>query len=1030
MKKMSRFTNPIPQFILENGDLAAGGTLSLYESGTNVLLSIYADVNESTPIANPVTLGSRGEVPNIFYSLSARAVVADASGNQIFDVDPVGGTTASGAYQIWDSNVVYGVNDIVFGSNSEPYISLTNQNEGNDPTLDAGNNEFWTELLEIKYWNAQETYAANSLTFEDGAIYRSTITSNSGNQPSTDGANNWVSIADASVVVYDNISSGLLAVTGQAAIDEIVALINNLPSSVVYRGQLDVSAGNSALPATPQNGDLYVIAVSGTITVSTAGATPVSTVVNIGEQIIYNGDDTQWDLIAAVQQASSVSYNNAASGLAATNVQNAIDEVEGRVDTAETNIANNDNDISTNAGNITTNANNIGTLTTSVATNADNISTNAGNIATNTSNIATNTGVISSLGTAATADVTTSATDTTAGRVTKVGDFGLGAAVTPLESTDLNSIPVSGFYGLNTSAVANKPTGMSGASTLLQINYDSNDKMQMAFNRNGSTQWIRNEIGGTWTSWVEILTDNNTGTVVTSDITTTSIDSTAGRVTKVGDFGIGVDSLSQAYTNWLLVPWSIGGKYAIYDTAINRPAGIVANFYVIEVIGYYAGIALIRPASTTLGKMYNVRVDNALTAPTFTVIQEILTESSIINAETLDNLDSTQFLRSDISDQMNGQLSGGFGAITTSGTLDWDDVTNARSGNGTTLLRGTTSVNGPDTSAGFYHPFSFEYVSKNGSGNMTQYAIPYQDGLDMYFRVRINNVWGAWRTILTDYNLPTYAVPNKNQNNWATTPSVISSTVGMLGWKNFGNGHVIFDASQSTSPTGSTVNNTNSNYNWISSYPTLMGWNGADTYGVRVDSARNADNLGTITASQFLRSDVNDVVTGNITFNDNRALRFGTGNDAQFFCTGSHMYTDLKSGIGNWYIRDGTTTRFTFDDDGTFTATNKIKVNALEVDTPKTYLNASTQTITRQGVSTYINKWTGGNATYTLNESTFITGDKVYVTKVWDNVGTLTIASGQVIYLSNASSALSQTLSVVGTVCFEYIGYAWLTRAA
>ena len=30
---------------------------------------------------------------------------------------------------------------------------------------------------------------------------------------------------------------------------------------------------------------------------------------------------------------------------------------------------------------------------------------------------------------------------------------------------------------------------------------------------------------------------------------------------------------------------------------------------------------------------------------------------------------------------------------------------------------------------------------------------------------------------------------------------------------------------------------------------------------------------------------------------------------------------DLNSGIGNFYIRDGTTTRFTFDDNGTLTAT-------------------------------------------------------------------------------------------------------------
>ena len=57
---------------------------------------------------------------------------------------------------------------------------------------------------------------------------------------------------------------------------------------------------------------------------------------------------------------------------------------------------------------------------------------------------------------------------------------------------------------------------------------------------------------------------------------------------------------------------------------------------------------------------------------------------------------------------------------------------------------------------------------------------------------------------------------------------------------------------------------------------------------------------------------------------DNDILRFGSSDDVEFFCNGSHMYTDLNSGIGNWYIRDGTTTRFTFDDAGHFTATGNI----------------------------------------------------------------------------------------------------------
>ena len=81
------------------------------------------------------------------------------------------------------------------------------------------------------------------------------------------------------------------------------------------------------------------------------------------------------------------------------------------------------------------------------------------------------------------------------------------------------------------------------------------------------------------------------------------------------------------------------------------------------------------------------------------------------------------------------------------------------------------------------------------------------------------------------------------QSNWAST-GVISNVVGMLAWKNYSNGHVIFDASAGTSPSGGAVNNTNSAVAWTATYPTLMGWNGASTFGVRVDSARVADNGG------------------------------------------------------------------------------------------------------------------------------------------------------------------------------------------
>ena len=105
-------------------------------------------------------------------------------------------------------------------------------------------------------------------------------------------------------------------------------------------------------------------------------------------------------------------------------------------------------------------------------------------------------------------------------------------------------------------------------------------------------------------------------------------------------------------------------------------------------------------------------------------------------------------------------------------------------------------------------------------------------------------------------------------------------------------------------------------------------------------SGLDADLLDGISSASFLRSDATDTFTTltgtTLTVNgvlsvrnaidlaDNDILRFGSSDDVEFFCNGSHMYTDLNSGIGNWYIRDGTTTRFTFDDAGHFTATGNV----------------------------------------------------------------------------------------------------------
>ena len=90
-------------------------------------------------------------------------------------------------------------------------------------------------------------------------------------------------------------------------------------------------------------------------------------------------------------------------------------------------------------------------------------------------------------------------------------------------------------------------------------------------------------------------------------------------------------------------------------------------------------------------------------------------------------------------------------------------------------------------------------------------------------------------------NAATATTFSTNRTNYKDVTD--GSVAGQMMWKNYGNGHTIFDASQGSTPNDGIANNTNPQFAWTTTYPTLMGWNGANTYGVRVDSARVSDSV-------------------------------------------------------------------------------------------------------------------------------------------------------------------------------------------
>jgi hypothetical protein len=148
------------------------------------------------------------------------------------------------------------------------------------------------------------------------------------------------------------------------------------------------------------------------------------------------------------------------------------------------------------------------------------------------------------------------------------------------------------------------------------------------------------------------------------------------------------------------------------------------------------------------------------------------------------------------------------------------------------------------------------------------------------------------------------------QSNWAST-STPTNVVGLLGWKNYGNSHVIFDASASTTPSGTSCSNTNPQNNWSATYPTLMGWNGANTYGVRVDSARVADSASSAGSVDFNNLTNKTGGTGNyITSGDFRAPFFYDSNDTSYygdFASTSRQYQAISFGDSSRYSAINTT---------------------------------------------------------------------------------------------------------------------------
>ena len=124
----------------------------------------------------------------------------------------------------------------------------------------------------------------------------------------------------------------------------------------------------------------------------------------------------------------------------------------------------------------------------------------------NFSNIKT---ILDALGTAANGTLTTSKTDSTTGRVLRVGDFGVGETASSDFAGDLDSCVAGGIYSLYGATVtANWPTGAtqgSNTASLIVGVRSSSFVSQLFIGTRGDIRgkvWIRAKSDAGWGSWL------------------------------------------------------------------------------------------------------------------------------------------------------------------------------------------------------------------------------------------------------------------------------------------------------------------------------------------------------------------------------------------------------------------------------------------------------------------------------------------------------------------------------------------------
>ena len=405
------------------------------------------------------------------------------------------------------------------------------------------------------------------------------------------------------------------------------------------------------------------------------------------------------------------------------------------------------------------------------------------------------------LGTAATKNV-----GTASGNVMEVGAFGVGKVDKvdyPADSLD-TVVPSGLYYALASQGFPFTPDGH-----VLVMSYSNSWAVQIAFDYRTSKTVRRSRDSGSWTAWQDYI---HSGNLQTSTGQSTIYPMTQKAVTDALDTTVkltGNQTIAGVKTFSSTISGSISGNAATATTATNVSGG--------------------KATVQGTGNDYNLAgVEVKGDGPANTVFPTIGFHQPALYASSL---------------QLRGANDFRFYA---QGGTSYANVT-ANTFIGNLSGNADTATNaGYATTAGRSHPRRSDGADLNfywsGQGGQPTWLWGGTDGHNMYvynpsnFNVNYANSAGSAGSAGYANTLA------GDENNWAGYRD--RAVANMLSWNNYGNGHIIFDASRGVAPNGAAVNNVNPHIGWGPTFPTLMGWNGANTYGVRVHTASYAETVG------------------------------------------------------------------------------------------------------------------------------------------------------------------------------------------